>query len=65
MRSNLFEKHYDFVTRETRTSSAIARIVSVSELREFVIRGTTKWWIPYDLQSNGAIRDISWGQITY
>ena len=21
----------------------------------FVIRGTTKWWIPYDIRSEGAI----------
>jgi len=35
------------LTRRARqypgTSSAFARIVSASELREFVIRGTTKW----------------------
>ncbi len=43
MRSSLLDKHYDFMTRETRTSSAVARIVSVSELRELLWQRSNSW----------------------
>ena len=45
------------ILEEKRIGSARADVVMITPTDmppNFVIRGTTKWWIPYDIRSEGA-----------